>query len=116
VGALANCEIAGVEVEGQDATVEVIILTGTVFHTLKVPSAERVLKLNRSARVLNYPYNIQRIRVGVMAGAEVWDKCGGRAPEGYAGAVPAVHKDAAVRAVIEYIDREMGASNDEQGF
>ena len=112
---LATCEVMGVEFDGNEADVEMTVLTGTVHHKLRIPSADQVAKLNRTTHVLNTPYNMQQIKIGVAAGAALWDTALGSSSD-YAGPIPANHKDQAVRAVIEAIDREMGATSDEQSF
>lgn len=112
---LAQCEATDCRLEGDEAVVELQVMGGSVKHRLRQPSADQVLALRRSVRVFDLPYNKQELRIPLDVGARLWDECGGRS-EDYSGPVPALHKDRAVREVIDCIDREMSAANDEGHF
>src|SRR5262249_5402452 len=113
---IATCTVTGVEVEGETATVEMNVLTGPAKHTLKVPTADQVVKLRRSGfRILELPFNQQEIKLFIEPGAKLWDDLGGASSD-YKGAVPNIHKDAAVRAVIDFIDRNLGPRSDDANF
>ncbi|HEY1965354.1 MAG TPA: hypothetical protein VGG59_10510, partial [Acidobacteriaceae bacterium] len=74
-----------------------------------------VRTLQKSTRLISLPYNRQEIRTNLDAAASLWDKCGGKG-EAYEGPVPAVHKDAAIRAVISAIEQEAMPKYDESNF
>lgn len=115
IGTIGKCNVARVELGAQEADVQLQILTGTVKHTLRIPTMDEVRKLERTTRHLTQPYNCQEVKTNMIAGAALWDACNGKA-EGYAGPVPALHKDAVIRGVLQEIDREMAASEDEETF
>jgi hypothetical protein len=114
---LTSISVLGVEVEGDRAAVTMHVMTGlTVRHSLDVPTAGRVVIFRRAAfKMSTQPYGVQQIRLNAEAGARLWDECHGRT-EDYAGAVPAIHKDAAARAVVEFIDHHLGLQKNDASF
>jgi hypothetical protein len=113
---IAQCDITDCRLEGDEAVVSLQIMGGQpVTHRLQLPSADQVLALRRTVRVLDLPYNKQELRIPLEPGARLWDACHGSSQD-YQGAVPALHKDTAVRAVIDYLDREASATNEESSF
>ena len=115
VEAISQCDVTGVQLEGEEAVVELQVMGGAVHHRLNLPTADQVIKLRKAVRILGMPYNTQEMRIPLEPGVQLWDACAGKS-EDYKGPVPAPHKDTAVRAVIEYLDRETGAANDEANF
>lgn len=115
--AIAVCNVTGVEVDGDNATVDMNVLTGHVKHLLKVPTADQVVTLRRSGfRILELPFNQQEVRISIEPGAKLWDALGGKSDDYAHGTVPNIHKDTAVRAVIDYIDRNLGPRGDDANF
>ena len=113
---LATCEVTNVEMDGSEAVVDLRVFSTRVQHRLRLPSADEVLKLRQqAAKSLDLPYNMQELRISVSPGARLWDACGGSSKD-YTGPVPSLHKDAAVRAVIDHIDLLMAPRNDEENF
>lgn len=113
---LCAATATGVTVDGDFATVKLTVLTGEVTHVLKIPTADQVISFRRSAfRMLDLPFGTQELRLKPEAGAQLWDTCGGKSDD-YAGAVPMIHKDAAARAVVEYLDRHLGPQQDDANF
>jgi hypothetical protein len=113
---LTTCEVLGVEVEGEEATVTMNVLAGRVCHRMKLPTVDQVMTLRRQAvRMFDLPYNVQEIRIILEPGARLWDACSGQGWD-YTGGIPALHKDTAIRAVIDFMDREIAGSNDEANF
>ena len=113
---LSTCTITNVEIDGDYATVEMIVLTGPVRHTLKIPSADQVVAFRRSGfRLLDQPFNRQEITLFLDPGGKLWDTCGGKS-EDYQGPVPVIQKDAAVRAVIDCIERNLGPQHGDTSF
>jgi hypothetical protein len=115
INQLATCDVLGVELGADEATVELQVLTGTVKHTVRIPNMDEVKTLQASTKFVMLPYNVQEIRSNLESSAALWDKCNGHA-EGYGNGVPALHKDAAIRAVIEAIEQEAVPKYDESNF
>jgi hypothetical protein len=115
---LTSTTVLGVEVDGDRALVTMHVMTGlTVRHSLDVPTAGRVVLFRRGAfKMLSQPYGVQQIRVNAEAGARLWDDCHGSSQDYAGGAIPAIHKDAAVRAVVEFIDHHLGPRKDDASF
>jgi hypothetical protein len=114
--AIGTCDVTGVTLEGEEAVVDLRVVSGEVHHRLKLPSTDQILAWRRAAaRVLDLQYGVQEIRVTAEPGARLWDACGGRS-EDYQGAVPAIHKDAAVRSVVDFIEREFAPKADDASF
>ena len=105
VETIATCDVLGVDLHAEDAEVALQTMMGEVKHTVRIPTMDQVRTLQRSTRLITLPYNRQEIRTNIESSAALWDQCAGRA-EGYAGAVPNVHKDTAIRAGISAIEQE----------
>jgi hypothetical protein len=115
--ALAVASATGVTVEGDRATVTLTVLTGQVSHNLGIPNADQVITFRRGAfRMFDLPFNTQELRLKADAGAKLWDACGGKSDDYAGGTIPAIHKDAAARAVVEYLDRNLGPQQDDSNF
>ena len=113
---LGACEVIDVRVEGAEAEVDMIILTGEVHHRMKLPTADHAAELQRSGyRSLTLPYSQHELRLNVDVGARLYDACGGKSPD-YQGSVPSPHKDAAFRSVVDFIDRQLRPKQDEENF
>jgi hypothetical protein len=116
VDIMARANVTGVVLEGDEAEVTLQVMGGTVTHRLQQPSADQVLKMRRKAsRLFDAPYNQQQLRTYLEPTAQLWDECKGRSAD-YNGLIPALHKDAAVRAVIEQIEADLTAGDDEKLF
>ncbi len=115
VRAIAKCEVLKVELGADEAVAELQVLTGRVTHTVRIPTMDQVRSLQQSTRYITLPYNTQEVRTNLEAAAALWDACGGKA-EGYAGTVPNLHKDAAIRQVISEVEQEGMAQYDEESF
>lgn len=114
--AIALCDVRNVTLYAEDATVELGVPGGEVEHRLKLPSAEQVLALRKKAsKVRDLPYNTQELRILLEPGAKLYDACQGDS-EDYPSGVPSLHKDTAVRAVIDALDRELAQGVDERDF
>jgi hypothetical protein len=114
---LTAVTVQGVEVEGDRATVTMLIMTGlTVRHTLDVPKTGRIVKFRTAAfSMSSLPYGVQQIRLSADAGARLWDECHGSSSD-YTGPIPAIHKDAALRAVVEFLDHRLGPQKNDAAF
>jgi hypothetical protein len=115
IEAISQCDVIGVDLGASEAEVQLQVLTGEVKHVLRIPSMDQVRELQRSTRIISLPYNRQEIRSNLENSVRLWDKCFSRT-EGYQNAVPNIHKDVAVRAVINAIEQEVTAKYDESNF
>jgi hypothetical protein len=115
IDTISTCEVLNVDLHAEDAEVELQTVMGEVKHTVRIPTMDEVRMLQRATRLITLPYNRSEIRTNLESSAGLWDKCAGRA-EGYAGAVPNLHKDVAIRAVISAIEQEAVPKHDESGF
>ena len=115
VKAISRCEVVAIDLGAVEAEVDLHVLSGKVKHTLRIPTMDEVRKLQRTTRYITLPYNQQEVRTSLEAAADLWDACGGRA-EGYAGEVPSLHKDVAIRSVINELEHEASAPYDEESF
>lgn len=115
IDSISTCDVLGVDLHAEDAEVKLNTVMGEVAHTVRIPTMDEVRALQRSTRLITMPYNRSEIRTNLDSSAGLWDKCSGRA-EGYAGAVPNLHKDVAIRAVIAAIEQEAMPQNDEGNF
>jgi len=116
IDALNVSQVTDVRIEGTEAEVDMAILTGEVHHRMKVPTADQAEELERSGyRSYTLPYSQNEIRLNVGVGARLYDECGGKS-DGYQGSIPAPHKDAAFRAVKDFIDRQLRPKQDEENF
>jgi len=117
VKVIERADVSDVVIDGEEATVTLQVLGGTVTHRLQLPTPDQVLKMQRAASrlVSSSQRNASQMRAYLDPTAALWDQCQGRS-EDYKGAVPSLHKDAAIRAVVEQINIEMSASDDEKFF
>lgn len=115
IKAIGKCDVTKVDLGADAAEVEMQILTGRVKHMVRIPTMDEVRKLQKATRYINLPHNAQQVQTNMEAAVALWDACHGKA-EGYAGAVPGLHKDKAIREVIEEIEHETTAGYDEENF
>lgn len=109
-------EVIDVRIEGVEAEVDMIIMTGTVHHRLRIPTADQAAELQRSGyRSYTLPFNQNELRLNINVGAQLYDACGGKSDD-YQGPVPAPHKDAAFRSVVDFIDRQLRPKQDDENF
>ena len=115
VETIATCDVVDVRLGADAAEIDLNTLMGPVTHTVKIPTMDQVKTLQRSTKFITLPYNRQEIRANLDSSAGLWDKCAGQA-EGYSGAIPNLHKDVAIRAVINAVDLEAAPKYDESNF
>lgn len=115
IGVIGKCDVQSVVLGEAEAEAELLVFSGRVRHRLRIPTMDEVRKLHRTTRYLHLPYGRQQVINSINAGASLWDACGGKA-EGYAGAVPSLHKDLTVRQVVQEIEREMAPNDGEENF
>jgi hypothetical protein len=111
---LARCEVRDVEIEGPSATVTMQILGGEVKHMLRVPTAKQARLMREAAtKIRQMPHNRIEVRMSLDAPAKLWEECGGKSDDYKDGIIPALHKDVAIRAVIEELDNELASALEE---
>ena len=113
IGILSKFEVRGVESEGNnELEIRAGVMGGQVTHRLKIPTAKQVAELNRHrSQIVSMPFNRQRIRTVLPPYVALWDKTK-VVVEGYVnGSIPAIHKESAIRAVLEYIGTEADDPN-----
>lgn len=113
---IAVCDVVDVRIDGDEAEVEMKILTGLVKHRMKLPTMDQVATFQRSGyRLLQLPYGQQEVRTNPDAGARLYDQCDGKSSD-YDGGIPSLHKEQAARSVIDCVDRMLGPRQDESSF
>jgi hypothetical protein len=113
---LAIADVTGVRVEGSEAKVSMMVLTGEVEHTMNIPTADQILTFRRAAyQSLELPFNQQQLRLSPDAGARLYDQCAGKSAD-YADGIPGTHKDAVAKALIEFIELRFGPKQDDTSF
>jgi hypothetical protein len=113
---ISTADVFNVQIEGEEAEVEMMTVVGSVRHRMKIPTADQVLSFRRAGfRLLDLPFNQQELRVAPDAGARLYDQCGGRSSD-YANGIPGVHKDAVARSVVDVIDQNLGPKRDDTNF
>jgi len=113
---IATCSVTNVEVEGDNVTVDMNILTGPVQHKIKMPTMDAMVTFKTAGfKILDLPFNQQQLTLLIEPGAKLWDQCQGSSTD-YTGAVPAIHKDAAMRAIQDVVDRNLGPRHGDQSF
>lgn len=108
IDVLATCMITDVALDGDVATVEMTILNDEkVSHQLRMPTTAQVAQFKRaSVRVLDLPHGRQRLRMDMQPGLDLYDRCSVETT-GYVNGAPAIHREAAVRAVIDACDAQV---------
>lgn len=110
-------QVTDVTLLGEGAEVQAKVCGGTVEHTLKrTPTIDEVHKLNHAARQLNNGRGQTEFRIYLEPGAKLYDACGGTSEDYVNGIIPAIHKDAVVRQVIQEVEHSLEAGPDELGF
>lgn len=112
---ISFCEVSDVVLRAQDADVNMQTSLGAVVHTLRIPTIDEATMLNKANHYITLPFGRTEIRMNLEAAVKLWDRCGGKV-EGYKGGVPNIHKDTAVRAVIEAVNQEVAPRHDESNF
>ncbi len=109
---LSQADVDDVVQEGNAFRVTLRVLTGTVSHVLRMPSAKDVFEYRRGfARVLDLPYNRQELIINLAPAGALFKKLL-ESSEGYSGDVPIIHQAVAVKAVIDALDAAFQESGD----
>lgn len=110
---LTECSIMNVTLGADDALVEMRVLNNEpVTHRLTLPTTADVMQFRRSSmRSLDLPHGRQQMRLNLQPGLEMYNRCHVEST-GYANGVPVIHKDAAIRAVIDACETPQGEDVD----
>jgi hypothetical protein len=101
----SECDVTGVTRGADGFRVEMRVLGGLeTAHVLRGPNAEEIEEYRFGlASVLDLPHGQQEITINLEAAARTYAKLKVSA-EGYAGAPPVTHQNAAIRAAIEELE------------
>ena len=114
--ALGQATVTAVTIEKGTAVVDMETMTGPVHLRSKIPTADQVVQWRRSAyRIHDLNFGQQEIRLNPEAGAGLWDACEGSSSD-YKTAIPGIHKDAAIRALIDFSETRLGPKQDDANF
>ena len=116
IALIGVCDVLNVELSAAEADVQLQIIAGEeVRHILKIPTMDAITQAQNATRTLNLQYGKFEARPKIEAFAALWDKCVVKV-EGYEGPVPIIHKDRAIRQVIEAIDQEVAPKHAAENF
>lgn len=95
------CEVVDVSVDNYAVTVELETISGTSKHVLRKPTAKQGQDYSAgAARVTDLPYGRQKITLNMQPAGSLYDEII-QDKTGYAGAVPVIHKQAVIGAVMQ---------------
>ncbi len=90
---------------GAGYRIEFQIPGATVVHVLKIPTQRQMMDYGDSSVRVIHGRRLQEIHVSLEPAAELYDRIL-ESTEGYAGAVPIIHKAAAVTELIAQLNAE----------
>jgi hypothetical protein len=110
---LGAFEIRDCRQEGDAYVIEAMIHAQGVAIRLKAPTTKAVLDYRKRAfQLISLPHGRTQMISRLGEAGELFDRCFVSA-EGYDGPIPILHKDRALRAMIDYIETEVDGS---EGF
>jgi hypothetical protein len=116
IGLVERCVVKALELGADDAELELEVLNGErVKHKVEIPTMGQMSVFHRANKIVGLQYNRFEVRASLEAGARLWDDCHGQV-EGYTAAVPNIHKDVAIRAVIDAIEEQSKSKHEEANF
>ena len=113
IARLERVTVAAVERTGNKYRIELAVPGGRTVHVLRIPSQKDVLEYSRASIHVTDGRRQQEIRVSLEPAGRLYDKLV-ESTEGYAGAVPVIHKSAAISELLAEIDSE--GEDDAEGF
>jgi hypothetical protein len=99
IGRIERCAVANVEREGINYRIEMKVPGARVVHVLRMPTAKEMQDHERSSTSVVAARRSVETRAFLEPSGALYDKLH-ISHDGYAGAVPIVHKSAAVSEVI----------------
>jgi hypothetical protein len=116
ISALATCTTTDFDLSGNDVKLTLETIHGEVQQSLRLPTADEVLNLKKAHVSRELPFNKVELVLNHNAMVKLWDTCGGQGI-GYAGGVvPAIHKEAVISELLQFLAREVSARTDEKDF
>ena len=109
---IAKSDVTDAVMEG-DQVVLTMRVAGNldVEHVLRIPDTSDVFHFRKSAKVTMLQFGRQRIVNTLDPGVKLYNSCA-VTTTGYESSVPALHKDAAIRAVIQLLENEANPGNE----
>lgn len=105
IGRIERCTVANVEREGINYRIEIKVPGARVVHVLRMPTAKEMLDHERASTSVVAARRSIETRAFLEPSGVLYDKLH-ISHDGYAGAVPIVHKSAAVSEVIAQLGIE----------
>lgn len=99
IGRIERCTVASIDREGNNYRVEMKVPGARVVHVLRMPTAKEMQDHDRASTSVVAGRRSVETRAFLEPSGELYDKLH-VSHEGYAGAVPIVHKSAAVSEVV----------------
>lgn len=105
---LATVSVQNVEADAGSYTVHLMSFVGTAVHTVRMPSAAHLRRVDQATRVIDLPYGAAEIRVNLEIFAEIYAEIG-QPLTGYGEGmqVPITHKHAVVQAAVTELRNDM---------
>jgi len=109
---IGQADVEDVRREANSYRVALRVPGGETVHLLKMPTQRQIMEYRRSfVRLVDLPYGHQELRINMAAAGALYDELA-EAAEGYAGAVPIVHKVPVLQAVIQELEMEIDGGAD----
>lgn len=107
INQLTDCDVPTRPVrEGNAYLIEMKVLKRLeTKHTLRIPSMKEMMS-HQGSSVINGAYGYQEIRLNPQAAGDFYDRLA-QGNEGYAGAVPVVHKAEALNVLLQEVQAAM---------
>lgn len=105
LGKLERARVIEVEREGDGFRIVLKTALGQVTHVVGIPTAEQMLVHERQSTKTTEGRRNQEIRGYLEPSGELYDKIA-KSSEGYAGAVPIIHKVPVITELLAQIDAE----------
>jgi len=116
IARLTRCEVTDSRREGNRFVVELKVPGAKTVHTMKIPSAKQVQQYSRASfTVIEGRHGMQEMKLNLRAGEELYDALLDKT-EGYAGAVPIVHKSSVISEVMVLLNQDQDADGEIEGF
>jgi hypothetical protein len=106
IGRIERCAVANVEREGINYRIEMKVAGARVTHVLRMPTAKEMQDHERASTSVVAARRSVETRAFLEPSGALYDKLH-VSHDGYAGAVPIVHKSAAVSEVIAHLAIEV---------
>lgn len=109
---LERCEVVSAEWEGDTRRIEMSVPGAKTVHVLRMPMQDQIREHEKSSTKQTFGTRSAEIRVNLEPSGNLYDKVVVSA-EGYAGAVPIVHKVAAVTNLMNALSELLAEDADD---